>query len=61
MTDLNIRINMPTNEGFECSDSAEDDPLLRIIGKYQHHPSIKLLKAKINPKHSNSETLILMR
>ena len=37
---------MPTNQEFEYSDSPEEDPLLRIIGKYQNHPSIKLIKSK---------------
>ena len=36
---------MPTNQEFEYSDSLED-PLLRRIGKYQNHPSIKLIKSK---------------
>ena len=36
-------LNMPTNPEFEYSDSREGDPLLRIIGKYQNHPSIKLV------------------
>ena len=39
-------LNMPTNPEFEYSDSPEEDPLLRIIGKYQNHPSIKLIKSK---------------
>ena len=40
---------MPTNnrnEEFEYSDSPKEDPLLRINGKYQNHPSIKLIKCK---------------
>ena len=37
---------MPTNQEFEYSDSPEEDPLLRIIGKYQNHPSINLIKSK---------------
>ena len=49
---------MPTNQEFEYSDWPEGDPLLRIIEKYQNHPSVKL---KINLKRSNSERLILMR
>ena len=32
-------LNMPTNQEFEYSDSPEQDPLLRIIRKYQKHPS----------------------
>ena len=33
-----------------------------MIGKYQNHPSIKLIVSlKINPKCSNSEKIILMR
>ena len=39
-------LNMPTNQEFEYSDSPEEDPLLRAIGKYQNHPSIKLIKSK---------------
>ena len=40
---------MPTNnrnKEFEYSDSPREDPLLRINGKYQNHPSIKLIKCK---------------
>ena len=37
---------MPTNQEFEYSDSPEEDPLLRIIGKYQNHASINLIKSK---------------
>ena len=37
---------MSTNQEFKCSDSQEEDPLLRIIGKYQNHPGIKLIKSK---------------
>ena len=37
---------MPTEQDFEYSDSPEEDSLLRIIGKYQNHPSIKLIKSK---------------
>ena len=37
---------MPTDQEFEYSDSPEEDSLLRIIGKYQNHPSIKLIKSK---------------
>ena len=44
---MNIPIlNMSTNQEFEYSDSPEEDTLLRIIGKYQNHPSIKLIKSK---------------
>ena len=39
-------LNMPTNQEFEYSDSPEEDPLLRAIGKYQNHPNIKLIKSK---------------
>ena len=39
-------LNMPTNQEFEYSDSPKEDPLLKIIGKYQNHPSIKLIKSK---------------
>ena len=40
---------MPTNnrnKEFEYSDSPREDPLLRINGKYQNRPSIKLIKCK---------------
>ena len=33
-------LNMPTNQEFECSVTQENDPLLRIIEKYQSHPSV---------------------
>ena len=39
-------LNMPTNQEFKFSDSPEEDPLLRIIGRYQNHPNIKLIKSK---------------
>ena len=42
--------NMPSNQEFECLDPSEKDPLLRIIKKYQNHPSIKLIKAKNKSK-----------
>ena len=41
---------MPTNQKLEYSDSPEEDPLLRIIGNYQNHPSIKLIKSKNIPQ-----------
>ena len=32
---INIAIsNMTTNQEYECLDSEEDDPVLKIIGKY---------------------------
>ena len=37
---------MPTNQEFEYSDSPEENPLFRIIGKYRNHPSIKVIKSK---------------
>ena len=37
---------MPTYQKLDYSDSPEENPLLRIIGKYQNHPSIKLIKSK---------------
>ena len=37
---------MPTLQEFECSYSPVEDPILRIIGKYQNHPVIKLIKYK---------------
>ena len=42
--------NMPLNQEFEYSDPSEKDPLLRIIKKYQNHPSIKSIKAKNKSK-----------
>ena len=39
-------LNIPTNQEFEYSDSPGEDPFLGIIGKYQNHPSIKLIKSK---------------
>ena len=39
-------LNMPTNQEFECSVTQENDPLLRIIEKYQNHPSVQLIKSK---------------
>ena len=39
-------LNMPTDQEFQYSYSPEEDSLLRIIGKYQNHPSIKLIKSK---------------
>ena len=37
---------MPTDQEFEYSFSPEEDPLLRIIRKYQNHLRTKLIKAK---------------
>ena len=37
---------MPTNQESEYSDSPEEVFLLRIFGKYQAPPSIKLIKSK---------------
>ena len=42
-------LNMPSN-GYKCSDSSEQDPILKILGKYKDHTSIKLIKAKVFPK-----------
>ena len=39
-------LNVPTNQEFECSVTQENDPLLRIIEKYQNHPSVQLIKSK---------------
>ena len=39
-------LNMSTNQKFECSVTQENDPLLRIIEKYQNHPSVQLIKSK---------------
>ena len=38
---------MPSN-GHKCSDSSEQDPILKILDKYKDHRSIKLIKAKSN-------------
>ena len=38
--------NMTVNQEYECSDSEDDDPFLKIIKKYQNRPTIKLIKAK---------------
>ena len=38
---------MPSN-GYKCPDSSEQDPILKILGKYKNHPSIKFIKAKNN-------------
>ena len=40
-------LNMPSN-GYKCPDSSEQDPNLKVLDKYQNHPSIKLIKAKNN-------------
>ena len=52
---------MPSNQEFEFLDPSEKDPFLRIIKKYQNHPSIKLIKAKNKSKILDSEKLILTR
>ena len=39
-------LNMPTNQEFDFAVTQEVDPILRIIEKYQNHPSVKLLKSK---------------
>lgn len=35
---------MTKNEEYECFGSKEDDPVLRIMGKYQNKPSMKSIK-----------------
>ena len=40
-------LSMPSN-GYKCRDLSEQDPILKILGKYKDHPSIKLIKAKSN-------------
>ena len=40
-------LNIPSN-GYRCRDSSEQDPTLKILEKYRHHPIIKLIKAKNN-------------
>ena len=42
-------LNMPSN-GYKCSDSSEQDPILKILVKYKDYTSIKLIKAKVFPK-----------
>ena len=43
---INILIlNMPSN-GYKCSVSSEQDPILKMLDKYWDHPNIKLIKAK---------------
>ena len=39
-------LNMPTNQEFDFAVTQEVDPVLRIIEKYQNHPSVKLLNSK---------------
>ena len=34
-------LNMSTSQEFECPVTQENDPLLRIIEKYQNHPSVQ--------------------
>ena len=38
-------LNMPSNR-YKCPNSSEQDPILKILDKYNDHPSIKLIKAK---------------
>ena len=40
---------MPSN-GYKCLHSSEQYPILKILDKYKHHPSIKLIKAKNSSK-----------
>ena len=40
---------MPSNR-YKCPNSSEQDPILKILGKYKDHPSIKLIKAKNSSK-----------
>ena len=42
-------LNMPSN-GYKCPHSSEQDTILKILGKYKDHPSIKLIKAKNSSK-----------
>ena len=45
---INILIfNMPRND-YKCPDSSEQDPILKTLDKYKHHPSIKLIKVRNN-------------
>ena len=38
---------MPSN-GYKCSHSSEQDPILKMLDKYKDHPGFKLIKAKNN-------------
>ena len=45
---INISIlNMPS-KGYKCSNSSEQDFILKILDNYKDRPSIKLIKAKNN-------------
>ena len=37
-----------SSNGYKCPHLSEKDPILKILDKYQDHPSIKLTKAKNN-------------
>ena len=37
-----------SSNSYKCPDSSEQDPILKIFGKYKNHASIKLIKAKNN-------------
>ena len=39
-----------SSNGYKCPHSSEQDPILKILGKYKDHPSIKLIKAKNSSK-----------
>ena len=43
---------MPSN-GYKCSDSSEQVPILKIREKYRDHPSFKLMKANNNSQVFN--------
>ena len=36
------------SNGYKCPDSSEQDPILKILDKFENHSSIKLIKAKNN-------------
>ena len=46
-------LNMPSN-GYKCPHSSEQDHVLKILDKYNDHPSNKLIKAKNRSKASSN-------
>ena len=36
------------SNGYKCSDSSKQDPILKMLDKYGDLPSIRLIKAKNN-------------
>ena len=47
---------MPSN-GYKCPQLSEQDSILKILGKYKDHPSIKLIKTKNTSQVFNLLTL----